>query len=107
VLVVVLVAAAVVTQMLRDGVHSGHASGIVPSSFRIMRQLLSRVEDEETGRVVPPEFHVDVPPARVQQMAAAAEILGEPFVRQFPFVEGGAATPRLHTAQIASGWLCC
>ncbi|HVM83345.1 MAG TPA: M20/M25/M40 family metallo-hydrolase, partial [Candidatus Binatia bacterium] len=33
-------------RVLEEGVHSGSASGIVPSSFRIFRQLLSRLEDE-------------------------------------------------------------
>ena len=31
-------------QTMVDGMHSGVASGIAPSSFRIMRQLLSRLE---------------------------------------------------------------
>jgi len=36
-------------EVLDEGVHSGDASGIVPSSFRILRRLLSRLEDEDTG----------------------------------------------------------
>jgi len=76
-------------QMLLEGAHSGNCSGIAPSSFRITRQLLSRLEDDSTGRVVPPEFHVDIPESRVQQASAAAELLGEAVVRQFPFLEGG------------------
>ena len=63
-------------QTMRDGMHSGVASGIAPSSFRIMRQLLSRVEDDTTGLVVPPEFYVDVPQSRVEQASAAAAIVG-------------------------------
>ena len=35
--------------VLSEGVHSGSASGVVPSSFRVVRQLLDRVEDSETG----------------------------------------------------------
>ena len=61
-------------QTMLEGMHSGVASGIAPSSFRIMRQLLSRVEDESTGRVVPADFHVDVPQSRVQQVNTAAGI---------------------------------
>ena len=38
--------------VLTEGVHSGDASGIVPSSFRIVRQLLSRLEDEATGEII-------------------------------------------------------
>src|SRR6266567_2153944 len=44
-------------EVLTEGVHSGAASGIVPSSFRIARQLLSRLEDERTGEIVPRDFH--------------------------------------------------
>ena len=51
-------------QVMTEGAHSGHSSGIVPSSFRICRELLSRIEDEKTGLVVPPEFNVQVPPSR-------------------------------------------
>ena len=47
--------------MLTEGVHSGAASGIVPSSFRILRQLLSRIEDEATGRMKLPELFVEIP----------------------------------------------
>lgn len=32
-------------EVLEQGVHSGDASGIVPSSLRVMRQLLDRIED--------------------------------------------------------------
>jgi acetylornithine deacetylase/succinyl-diaminopimelate desuccinylase-like protein len=39
--------------VLTEGVHSGSASGVVPSSFRILRNLLGRIEDESTGRVIP------------------------------------------------------
>src|SRR5207245_175831 len=40
-------------EVLTEGVHSGAASGIVPSSFRILRQLLDRVEDSRTGQIRP------------------------------------------------------
>lgn len=76
-------------QMLTDGAHSGTSSGIAPSSFRICRQLLSRVEDEVTGLVVPEKFHVEIPASRLEQVSAAADILGDIVVQQFPFVEGG------------------
>jgi len=47
--------------VLTEGVHSGDASGIVPSSFRIARQLLDRIEDAASGRLLPPEFHAAIP----------------------------------------------
>ena len=73
-------------KVLKGGVHSGDASGIVPSSFRIARQLLSRIEDEKTGQVIPRGFHVDIPPARVAQAKAAAQIVGKEAYAKFPFV---------------------
>jgi acetylornithine deacetylase/succinyl-diaminopimelate desuccinylase-like protein len=70
--------------VLTEGVHSG-ASGVVPSSFRILRALLSRIEDEETGRVLLPGLHVDIPPERVEQARAAATALGDELEREHPF----------------------
>ncbi len=63
-------------KVLEQGVHSGGASGIVPSSFRVARALLSRLEDELSGKIVPPGLHVEIPEARVSQAGAAAETLG-------------------------------
>jgi acetylornithine deacetylase/succinyl-diaminopimelate desuccinylase-like protein len=75
-------------QILTEGVHSGGATGIVASSFRILRQLLSRVEDETTGRVLVDALHVDIPPGRVAQAKAAAETLGSELHGTMPFVQG-------------------
>jgi acetylornithine deacetylase/succinyl-diaminopimelate desuccinylase-like protein len=75
-------------QVLEEGVHSGDASGIVPSSFRILRQLLSRLEDEETGSVRPAEFYAQVPPERVAQARRAAAALSENVYTKFPFLPG-------------------
>jgi acetylornithine deacetylase/succinyl-diaminopimelate desuccinylase-like protein len=77
--------ATVTVRVLTEGVHSGDASGIVPSSFRIVRQLLSRLEDEKTGRVLPQGLYVNIPPARVEQAKAAAAILGDAVYSKFPF----------------------
>ena len=74
-------------QVLDEGVHSGAASGIVPSSFRIARQLLSRLEDETTGAIKPRDFHVDIPPVRHEQARAVAKVLGDE-IGKFPFVPG-------------------
>lgn len=74
-------------EVLREGVHSGDASGIVPSSFRILRNLLTRVEDPETG-YVHDEFHVSIPGERVGQAQAVAEVLGDEVFSKFPWSEG-------------------
>ncbi|GAA4326808.1 M20 family metallopeptidase [Pigmentiphaga soli] len=73
-------------EVLTEGVHSGMASGLVPSSFRIARQLLDRVDDSATGRVRLPELHADIPAERLEQAAAAGAILGDEVWRQFPWV---------------------
>ena len=75
-------------RVLEEGVHSGDASGIVPSSFRLLRLLLARIEDAVDGRVTAPEFHVDIPQARRQQAQLAAKVLGDEVWTKFPFAAG-------------------
>src|SRR6202789_1118057 len=75
-------------RVLTEGVHSGDASGIVPSSFRILRAALSRVGDEKTGAIKPPDLYVQVPPQRVEQAKQAAKILGDEVYSKLPFAGG-------------------
>src|ERR1700733_14238478 len=75
-------------QVLEEGVHSGDASGVVPSSFRILRSLLSRLEDESTGEIKPSELHDQIPPGRIAEAKAAAAALGDQVYTKFPFVPG-------------------
>ena len=77
--------------ILREGVHSGHASGVVPSSFRIARELLSRIEDETTGRMLLPELHVEVPQDRLAETRETAAEL-PPAATEYPWVEGARPT---------------
>jgi acetylornithine deacetylase/succinyl-diaminopimelate desuccinylase-like protein len=72
-------------QILSEGVHSGDASGLVPSSFRIMRQVLDRLEDSATGRLLPAAFHCEVPAERLAQAQATAAILGDAVHQNFPW----------------------
>ena len=74
--------------ILEDGVHSGDASGVVPSSFRILRQLLSRVEDENTGRILVEELWAPISDGRMEQARTAARILGDEMLTKFPFTPG-------------------
>src|SRR5271167_1786717 len=74
--------------VLDEGVHSGDASGVVPSSFRILRQLLSRLEDEGTGAIRPVELYVRVPSERVAQARRAAAALGDAVYTKFPLKTG-------------------
>ncbi|HTP74283.1 MAG TPA: M20 family metallopeptidase [Burkholderiaceae bacterium] len=83
-------------EVLSEGVHSGDASGLVPSSFRILRQLLDRLEDSRTGRLLPEVFHCEPPVERVEQARAAAATLGQEVWRRFPWAcgaDGGASLP--------------
>ena len=87
-------------QVLTEGVHSGDASGLVPSSFRVMRQVLDRLEDSATGRLLPASFHCEVPADRLAQARATAAILGDELYKRFPWAHydcGGATTFALPT----------
>src|SRR5260370_21106066 len=59
-------------EVIEEGVHSGDASGVVPSSFRLLRQLLSRLEDEATGGVRPASLYAQIPAERLDQAKRAA-----------------------------------
>ncbi len=87
-------------EILTEGVHSGDASGLVPSSFRIMRQVLDRLEDSKTGTLLPSSFHCEVPPERLAQAKATAAILGEEVYKRFPWAHydcGGSTAFALPT----------
>jgi acetylornithine deacetylase/succinyl-diaminopimelate desuccinylase-like protein len=83
-------------QVLDEGVHSGDSSGVVPSSFRIMRQVLDRLEDSKTGRLLPQSFYCEVPAERMAQAQATAQILGDEVWKRFPWScgqDGGFTLP--------------
>jgi acetylornithine deacetylase/succinyl-diaminopimelate desuccinylase-like protein len=83
-----LAAGTLTVEVLSEGVHSGDASGVVPSSFRLARQLLDRLENARDGRILPEVFHVSIPEERLQQAQQAGRILGDTIWTKFPF-EGG------------------
>jgi len=72
-------------EVLTEGVHSGIASGIVPSSFRIMRELFGRLEDAKTGALLPEDFHCAIPESRVLEAVEASRILGDQLWKQLPW----------------------
>jgi acetylornithine deacetylase/succinyl-diaminopimelate desuccinylase-like protein len=87
-------------EVLTEGVHSGDASGLVPSSFRILRHLLDRLEDSASGRLLPASFHCEVPADRLAQAQATAAILGEELFKRFPWAHadcGGSSQTMLPT----------
>ncbi|OOH90711.1 M20/M25/M40 family metallo-hydrolase [Comamonas kerstersii] len=87
-------------EILSEGVHSGDASGVVPSSFRILRQVLDRLEDSKTGRLLPQSFHCEVPEDRLAQIQTTAGILGDAAYSRFPWAHhdcGGSTLVALPT----------
>jgi acetylornithine deacetylase/succinyl-diaminopimelate desuccinylase-like protein len=80
-----MAAGSLTVRVLEEGVHSGDASGVVPSSFRILRELLSRLENQDTGAILADALHVEVPAQRIEQAHEAARILGDSLYTKFPF----------------------
>jgi acetylornithine deacetylase/succinyl-diaminopimelate desuccinylase-like protein len=91
-----MVSGSLEVQVLDEGVHSGDSSGIVPSSFRILRHILDRLEDSATGRLLPQSLHCDIPVDRQEQVVQTAKILGDEVWRRFPWscgADGGFVLP--------------
>ena len=84
-------------EILDEGVHSGDSSGLVPSSFRILRHVLDRLEDSRTGELLPQSFHCAIPADRVEQARATAQILGDEVWKRFPWACGADGGPTLPT----------
>lgn len=74
--------------VLKEGVHSGGASGHVPSSFRIARSLLSKLEDEKTGEILLKELNTKIPDCRIEETKNLISILGNEVVEEFPWKNG-------------------
>jgi acetylornithine deacetylase/succinyl-diaminopimelate desuccinylase-like protein len=84
-------------EILSEGIHSGDASGLVPSSFRILRNVLDRLEDSATGRLLPDSFHCALPAARLAQARATAAILKDEVWKRMPWACGADGGPTLPT----------
>ena len=83
-----MVSGSLKVEILDEGIHSGDASGLVPSSFRILRHVLDRLEDSATGRLLPESFHCEIPAERVEQARATAAILKDEVWKRFPWACG-------------------
>ena len=89
--------------VLREGVHSGAAGGIVPSSFRVLRHLIGRVEDAGTGAIEP--LQAPIPEAARAQAKALAAVLGDAVVERFPWAAASRPPPASHAAlALANAW---
>jgi acetylornithine deacetylase/succinyl-diaminopimelate desuccinylase-like protein len=93
--------------VLTEGVHSGGAGGIVPSSFRVLRRLLGRVEDDATGHILVPELHSEIPEERMEDIKRTAPELASS-LNQFPWA--GTTTspdPSPERRMVAATWEPC
>jgi acetylornithine deacetylase/succinyl-diaminopimelate desuccinylase-like protein len=92
-------------EILTEGVHSGSAGGIVPSCFRILRQLLSRIEDDDSGQILLEALHVEIPDQRKQQAKLAAKVLNESVYRKFPWADdGGTPNESVYELLLNNNW---
>lgn len=91
--------------ILKSGVHSGNGSGVAASTFRIARQLISRIEDEVTGKILVPEFWVDIPKDRIEQARAVAAVIGKNLYEKIPFIENAKpVTEDIHQLLLNQTW---
>jgi len=84
-------------EVLTEGIHSGDASGLVPSSFRVLRHVLDRLEDSASGHLLPESFHCEVPASRIEQAKATAAILQDEVWKRMPWACGADGGPVLPT----------
>src|SRR3990167_8494915 len=73
---------------LHNGIHSGYGSGVAPSVFHILRQLLDRIEDANNGKIQIEDLFVTIPESRLKQIKETAAALGDEFISNMPFLEG-------------------
>jgi acetylornithine deacetylase/succinyl-diaminopimelate desuccinylase-like protein len=74
-------------EVLSEGQHSGAAGGIVPSTFRLLRQLFERVENSTTGELHE-SLYVDIPDSARRQLESVAQVLGPSVISRFPWIKG-------------------
>jgi acetylornithine deacetylase/succinyl-diaminopimelate desuccinylase-like protein len=75
-------------RVLTEGVHSGMATGIAPTPFRIAAQILARIENPVTGDLLLDELQANIPKDRRAQITAAAQVLGETVAGKLPWAQG-------------------
>lgn len=73
---------------LENGIHSGYGSGVAPSVFHVLRQLLDRIEDSRNGKIQVSALHVTIPEHRLKQAKDAAIALGDELLQGVPFLDG-------------------
>lgn len=79
-----LVSGTLHANVLTEGIHSGAAGGVVPSSFRVLRAQLNRIEDAETGQLMD-ALHGPIPDYVGVEAASAAETLRQSVIDRYPW----------------------
>ena len=93
-------------QVLEQGAHSGAAGGIVGSSFRLLRQLISRVEDENTGEILPSFLNEQIPDTRRREAEKAGEVLGDELKTMYTYAgESGPISEDATELILNNTWL--
>ncbi len=91
--------------VLNHGVHSGVASGIVPDSFMIARNLLDRLEDSSSGKILDKAFYTTIPATRLEQLREKAKRITS-FKHDFPWINAPITLSKtIEENLIAQTWL--
>lgn len=86
-----LVGGTLTIEVLSEGIHSGMGSGVVPSPFMILRQLLARIENEKNAEILLKELQVAIPSERVNEAHATGKAFGDHFFDMYPLLPGVSA----------------
>ena len=97
-----MLAGTLTVEMLTEGVHSGAAGGIVPSSFRVLRHVIERVEHAATGAIA--ELEVEIPEDVRRQAEQVAGTLGPTVIERFPWASGSRPDTPLADLVAANTW---
>lgn len=89
-----VIAAELTVSVINNGLHSGEASGVVPSSFRIIRNLLDRIEDSVTGVMKVPELFQDISEDELAKVESVAKVLGDSIFTKVEWF--GSTQPMTH-----------
>jgi acetylornithine deacetylase/succinyl-diaminopimelate desuccinylase-like protein len=71
----------------KDSYHSGEVGGIVPETFRVVRQLIDRLDNSVTGEVCP-ELLVETPDWKKKEAEYMVSIAGESLCNKYGVVDG-------------------
>jgi acetylornithine deacetylase/succinyl-diaminopimelate desuccinylase-like protein len=77
----------VTVEVLAEGVHSGAGTGYAADSFMILRNLLDRIEDSKSGKIID-AFQVEIPKSRVEEATKVADLKGDHVLENVKLLPG-------------------